>query len=93
MRVQRDMHPLGKAFVAPAPPPTSRNKTDTLQQVEAANEAFGPLEEEIEHAQKVLAAWDTALGKGQGTSLTRPRDWWFGSFSMWTCVCKATMRR
>lgn len=34
--------------------------------VEAANEAFGPLEEEMEHARKVLAAWEAARSQGQG---------------------------
>lgn len=34
--------------------------------MEAANEAFGPIAEEIEHAQKVLAAWEAAKSQGQG---------------------------
>lgn len=37
--------------------------------VEAANEAFGPLEEELEHARKVLSAWQAATSQGQGVAV------------------------
>lgn len=43
--------------------------------MEAANDAFGPLKKEIEHAQKILSAWEAALKQGQGASFVILARW------------------
>ncbi len=43
--------------------------------MEAANEHFGPFPHELEHAGKVLAAWEAAKSQGQGPSVPLSVGW------------------
>lgn len=61
-------HAHSTKYVTRRPPLLTSSETTSLptNQVEAANEAFGPLDSELAHARKVLAAWEAATSQGLG---------------------------